>query len=366
MFAKVSPSLSRPAVRPKADSERNWSSRGPATERCHAELKRDLAPAPSGLDFSFSRVRVHADANGVSSTLVAQAARAGTTLTSRYWSSDATPVTEPVYQTPPPGVNPLPPAPAPAGGCATPFAGVSFALAHATGSSRTPGAKFTSGTDAARHPLISVNAVGPVHYTPDVTITAPSAAVAADFEAGLIQNVMSSDRRAIYSTGVSVITAPATPPPLKDGAPSSSGVNDVDFAENGGGHPNILGSFKASGDTVSLVLPDAPGGPAWLNLEDDPAWHPPYADATLKRYLQHDTFRTWVGVRHKPTGCVRTIHHIDWETNWDLAVGTPIAVFSPGWWTTNTSDVTVTNGNGSPAYIRGGHVPADGISRDLK
>lgn len=290
-----------------------------------------------------------------------------------FWSTGAARPDEPVWDSPPPAPSTPPvqpaqqPAPAPAPNpCATAFTGVTFAVTGATGAALTPGASARFAVDANRNPVVDMRARGPVSYTPTVTITAPSAAVAANYQAGLIQNVLSSDRRAIYVGPAVVHTRPSTAPPLKDGAPRSSGMYDDDFAENGTGHPNILGTFTASGSSVSLVLPDAPGGPAWLDLMDDPAWHPPWAGTKLDRFVNNDTFRTWVGVRHIPTGCVRTIHHIDWNTNWDLDVTVPAFGGAPSaTFTTNVNDVTTANGNGSPAYIRGGPVPADGITREV-
>jgi hypothetical protein len=208
-------------------------------------------------------------------------------------------------------------------------------------------------------PFVALRGIAPAGYTPQVTAVGPNAS---DYEAGLIQNVLTGTRNAVYDSGVTVGTTPATLP-IKDGAPSSSGMYDVDFAENGTGHPGILVGFTASGSQASLALPDTPGGGAFLNLWDESACVGPYRQARLTRLRYNDTFRTWVGVRHKPTGCVRTIHHIDWETDWTLGVGSGPTTAPSLTFTANNINVTQTNGNGAPAYIRGGPVPADGITK---
>jgi len=149
------------------------------------------------------------------------AARVAYTTQATYWEASSDP-TEPYYQGPPtagPTPGPAPPVtPAPAN-CAAAFTGVSFTVAGAAGAARTPGAAATLGVDGSGNRLVSMNATGPVTYTPTVTIAAPSAAVAANYEAGLIQNVLTSDRRAIYSTGTVVTTAPSTAPRSRTAPP---------------------------------------------------------------------------------------------------------------------------------------------------
>ena len=80
--------------------------------------------------------------------------------------------------------------------------------------------------------------------------------------------------------------------------------------------------------------------------------------AILEKLTVIDTLRTWVGVRHKPSGCVKTIHHIDWNTDWEATVTTAngmstLALPKKG------INVTTANGDGSPQFIQGAPVPAD-------
>lgn len=244
----------------------------------------------------------------------------------------------------------------PAANCSNAFDDHTFTLSGQTGSGANPAAQ-ASNVSVRNLPFVSLRGIAPASYTPTVTIAGPNAL---NYEAGLIQNVLTGTRNAIYDTGVVISTQPSTLP-IKDGAPRASGMYDVDFAENGQGHQGVLVRFTTDGSSAALRLPDTPGGGGFLHLQDDSTCAGPYQAARLTRLRYNDTFRTWVGVRHRPTGCVRTIHHIDWETDWDLTVGgggTPALTF-----TSNAINVTESNGNGSPAYIKGGPVPADGITK---
>lgn len=252
------------------------------------------------------------------------------------------------------------------GGCPAPSrttrttSAVTFTLQNQTGTSTDPAATAAV-VSAGGKDAVQFRGTAAAGYTPEVTISAPDDATARDYEAGLIQNVLTTDRVFTYTPSGTVRTTLPTIP-IKDGAPSSSGLYDAVFAENGGGHPGVLEMFTTNGATVNLNLPDTPGDFAFVSLSDEPSCSAPVAVATLARLRIHDTFRTWVGTRNRTSAAVTTHHHIDWETNWEATV----AVTGGTATVTHVSrsiDVTEANGDGSPAYISGGSVPADIVTR---
>ncbi len=243
------------------------------------------------------------------------------------------------------------------GACATNFMGIIFSLANQTGSGRTPGARRRAVMMGGGSIGIRVEALGPVNYEPEVTITVPLPLLvsASDFEVGLIGNLLGSTRESTYSNGHVVrITVPFFP--IKDGVSATHAQFDSVYLRTGA---PIRGNFVISGDTVSLRMDDAPGSFAFVNLQDDPVCAPGAGVATMTNMEINDSFRTWVAVRHIPSGCVLALHHIDWESDWQLAVtvlggGAITAAF-----TTNAINVTQANGNGSPAFVSGARVPND-------
>ena len=264
-------------------------------------------------------------------------------------------VTNTTGNAPPENIGPIPsPRPGVGGGCSQHFAttGVTFTLANQTGVG--VGAAALVGIAPGPPATLVFRGVTPPTYVPDITITAPSNATAQEYEVGLIQNELAETVNYIYDGGGQVNSN--MPTPIKDGAPLSSGAYHTIFAENGTGHPNILGQFTASGNTQGLVLPDIPSDSGAVNIQNVPSCVGPLAAQTLNSAVVQISFRTWVGVRHIPSGCVEKLHHIDWSTNWSAtlnATGTAL--------TTRASPINVTtpNGNGSPNYIQGGQVPAD-------
>ena len=148
------------------------------------------------------------------------------------------------------------------------------------------------------------------------------------------------------------------PVPLKDGAPKGSGVEDDVFAENGKGHPGVLVGFSTKGDTAALKLPDTPGGFAFINLTDNSVCAGSKVNGTMTGMTFKDSFRTWTGVRHKPSKCIKTIHHIDWDIDWSATVN---GAASPPTHsvTSEALNVTEPNGDGSPTFVSGGKVPAE-------
>ena len=251
--------------------------------------------------------------------------------------------------------GPVPgPRPAPAVGCDAPFAGVTFALAAATGTGVAPAANIRVVKQGGRDFLFMQGIAHP-SYRPQITITAPFAAAATNFEAGLIQNLLFDSVIYTYTGGTQVITAL---PPIKDGAPLASGVYDPVFAENGGGQAGVLLPFTGTPSTVTLDLPDVPSDGAFINALDNPQCTGGQAAGRMSRGTLVDEFRTWVGVRHRPSGCVRTLHHIDWRTEFDVLILSFLSRTIPVT-VTNAITVSVANGNGAPLFIQGGPVADD-------
>jgi len=257
------------------------------------------------------------------------------------------------------GVGPVPttgptpaPRPAPAPSCDLRFTSITFALANQVAAGVANPAVIAI-TRVAGKPALILRGATPPTYQPRVTITAPSDARAQEFEAGIIQNILSDTVRFTYTTGVTLRST--LPTPLKDGAPLSVGVYDTVFVENGVGD---LETFTGTGATVQLDLQDTPKDAAFVNLLDNAQCALGQPAGTLTNAIVRSEFRTWIGVRHKPTGCVRTIHHIDWHTDYSATVN---GAATPPTRTivTNAIKVTQPNGNGSPSFIQGGHVPED-------
>jgi hypothetical protein len=247
-----------------------------------------------------------------------------------------------------------PPKSAPTG-CDASFAGVSFALSDQVASGVSPAVTFLLGA-VGGHDGLAMRGIAPAAYSPKITITAPSDDKAKEFEVGIIQNLLSERLEYTYTAGGPLHST--LPTPIKDGAPRSSGIYDEVFAENGGGGPGILESFSANGSTLNLNLPDTPSDFAFINLGDNPECVGSGQAGTMTNALFNDAFRTWVGVRHKQSGCVRTIHHINWNTDWSASVD---GAATPPTFTVISEAIVVTesNGDGSPRFIQGGDVPAD-------
>jgi hypothetical protein len=150
------------------------------------------------------------------------------------------------------------------------------------------------------------------------------------------------------------------PTPIKDGAPLSSGLYDAVFARSA--RPGFLEDFTGNGATANLSFFDTPGTGVFIDLLANTACRRPLPPATMTSMTMHEEFRTWVGVRHRASGCVRTLHHIDWNLVWSanvtIAGGTPKAAI-----TSNVINVTEANGNGKPQFIQGGQVAEDAAHR---
>ena len=254
---------------------------------------------------------------------------------------------------PPATIGPLPgPRPAPEPGCDAPFAGVTFAVANATASGTSPAANIRIVLSGGR-PFLFMQGVNSAVWQPEVTITAPDDPTAREFEVGFIQNLLTERVEYDYSTGAQVVST--VPTPIKDGAPLSTGAYHAVFVETGALNPRAREDFTANGDTRRLDWEDVPSDGAFINLLDNPQCTPPLASATMLTAAFIDSFRLWLAVRHRPSGCVLPLHHVDWDLNWQAVVagGTTVTVAS------NVINVTVASGDGRPAFIQGGQVPGD-------
>jgi len=258
---------------------------------------------------------------------------------------------------PPQITGPVPgPLPAPHATCDTPYAGVTFDLANQVGTGVTP-AVAMSIVVAGGHDALRMQGIASANYNPDITIHAPNNARAQEFQVGFASNLLSEFVEYFYTTA-SVLRS-TLPTPTKDGRPLSSGQYDPVYVETPSAGVNEL--FAANGDIRHLSWPDVPSEFAFIHLLDNPecAALPAAGDLATAAFI--DTFRTWVVVRHMPSGCTRALHHIDWDLNWQAiinmtAAGPTINVVS------DVINVTEGDGDGTPAFIQGGQVPDDLIA----
>lgn len=238
-------------------------------------------------------------------------------------------------------------APLGASGCDQHFTGVTFALANQAASSVASPATFTIAT-VGGDDFLAMRGNTPIDYQPEVTITAPTNADAANFRVGFVQNLLTSHRVAAYSAGAQVSTVVPTLP-IKDGAPTD--YNPI-FVTNL--NATIVEDFAATGQTVHLRWPDVPSDGNFIDLLDNPSCAGSgLAAQTMESMFMLDTFRTWVVVQHRPSGCVRSLHHVDWHLSW-------LALITAGPTVTtviNMNIVTEPNGDGTPGFIQGGDVP---------
>lgn len=250
-------------------------------------------------------------------------------------------------------IGPVPgPRPAPAAGCDTRFTGIAFTLANQVATPAAPAANIAIVLAGGR-PFLRMRGTAPANYQPHITIAAPSDARAQEFEVGFISNVLTTNRDANFPGGHRLHTQ--VPTPIKDGAPLASGDYDSIFVQVPA--PAIRENFAVNGATVNLNWPDTPADGAFVNLPDNAACAA-FPTGAMTDMVMNDTFRTWVAVRHRPSGCVRTIHHIDWNLLWSATVnaGVPLPVATV---TSNVINVTQPNGDGTPSFIQGGRVPGD-------
>jgi peptidoglycan hydrolase-like protein with peptidoglycan-binding domain len=250
-------------------------------------------------------------------------------------------------------IGPLPgPRPAPAAGCNAPFTGVTFTLANqiAAGVANSVAIGIAGGN-------LVMQGTHPANYQPRITINAPNDAKAREFRVGFISNMLSDTVLHTFSSGARIQSV--MPMPIKDGAPLSSGNYDAIFVEALA--PGDVQDFTANGNTANLTWPDTPSESVSVDLLANAPCNPPLAPATLTNALMIDTFRTWVAVRHMRTGCVKPLHHIDWNINWAARVNTVGGVHSAVPVST-ALNVTQTNGDGSPAFVQGGPVANDLIA----
>jgi hypothetical protein len=247
-------------------------------------------------------------------------------------------------------IGPVPgPLRAPASGCDRPFAGVKFALEDQVAKGVSPAATIRIVRLAGKD-VVEMQGRTSAHYRPSVTITAPDDKTAMQFQVGFIQNLLSVDRSAIYDRGTVVRTVVPTLP-IKDGEPLASGKYDPVFMEA------VTDKFSENDETVDLRFQDNPRSENFINLLDNPSCVSPSPEI-VSSVIMRDQFRTWLAVRHQPSGCVKALHHMDWNLLWSAIVTMlgNIPVLSV---TSNVINVTVASGDGRPSFLQGGPVAND-------
>jgi peptidoglycan hydrolase-like protein with peptidoglycan-binding domain len=239
--------------------------------------------------------------------------------------------------------------------CDAPFKGVTFTLANQVATGANPSVSLSDVVVGGKH-VLQMRGIAQANYNPRITVNAPNNAKAQEFQVGFPSNMLSDVMEYVFSNGIKIRTT--LPFPIKDGVGLSSGQYDPVFVMSL--TPTILMDFPANGTTINLAWPDRPQDFAFVNLQDNPQCAGQPSPATLVRAFMIDRFRTWVAVRHRPSGCVRALHHIDWDINWAATVAVPAAGGASTVTPTSTAlNVTVPNGNGSPSFIQGGLVPDD-------
>ncbi len=245
--------------------------------------------------------------------------------------------------------GPLPGArPTPATSCDDRFSSIGSMVTNATGAGASPAANVTVELDGSK-PFMKIAGANPAKFQPRVTILAPSDAAAAKFEVGFISSVQSLKREAHYRDGSTVRdTLPKLP--IRDAFPRSKGVYDAVFVESA--TPHVLETFRTKYATVNLIWPDTPSDFFYLDLVNEASCAGGKKNSVMKDVVMHDDFRTWVAMRHKPSGCVHPLHHIDWtylvEADADLSGSSPKPLVK-----SNKITVTEPNGDGSPKFIQG-------------
>ena len=233
-------------------------------------------------------------------------------------------------------------------GCDRHFAGVTFTLANQVAASVTPGADIRVAGPAGNRSM-RMRGITPITYTPRITITAPSNAAASNFRVGFVQNLLTSFRQANYNLGSTVARVVATP--IKDGDPNN--YHPIFVTQLAA---NLVQDFATTGQAITLTWPDVPADSFFIELLDNAACVGPRLAQQMTAMSMIDTFRIWTVVQHRPSGCVRSLHHVDWMLSWIAGVNaaaTPPTVFV----VMNVNSVTVANGDGTPAFIQGGEVP---------
>ena len=195
--------------------------------------------------------------------------------------------------------------------------------------------------------VVSLAAVNPVTYTPQVNIQDLTGRAPLDkFEVGLVQNILSINSEGRYSSGEIVHEQPLGPLPQRDGAPPHDPFAHELFMST---REKELGRFSVLRREVGLELGDVPGIGFFENL----ATHllcPGLKQGTLRHMTGRHRFRTWVVVRFdENNGCMKKLHHIDWQMDWSAAVN-PDNV--------ERSAMTVTaQGSGRPVMVIGDVLP---------
>jgi peptidoglycan hydrolase-like protein with peptidoglycan-binding domain len=244
------------------------------------------------------------------------------------------------------------PAPDPLGaaGCDRHFAGVTFTLGNQVAAGVAPGADIRV-VVVGGQPLLRMRGIAPIVYRPQITIAAPNDPSAGNFRIGFVQNLLTSFRQAAYSGGARASTVVPTLP-IKDGDP-----NDYHPIFVTGPHAAIVEDFATAAQSINLTWPDTPADGKFINLLDDGACAAAgLPGQQMTGMTMVDSFRIWVVVQHRPSGCVRALHHVDWLLAWLATVNAATAPPTVNV-LVNRNVVTQPNGSGNPGFIQGGPVP---------
>jgi hypothetical protein len=236
--------------------------------------------------------------------------------------------------------------------CDQHFNGIAFALANQVASGvASPAAMGIA--NVGGQDLAVMEGRNPINYDPQITIAAPSNAAASNFRVGFSQTLLTSNRVANYDGGATVRSVVPILP-IKDGDPRDYHPIYVTNLV-----PTVVEDFAVAGQTINLDWPDIPSNSFFVNLLDNPSCVGSALPAQVMTSMQmFDTFRIWVVVQHRPSGCVRALHHVDWHLDWFATVAnagagpTMTAV-------RNVLVVTEPNGNGAPRFVQGGPVPGE-------
>jgi hypothetical protein len=203
----------------------------------------------------------------------------------------------------------------------------------------------------------------PNFYTPNFKIDTTAAApndpqrqdtIAADFEAGHVQNLTANNVVAIYNDGSRVEHRVDPLPMLDRVSPGDPGAHPLFISG-----PN---SFTANGSQVSVGLDDIPNWSAaigilnWVPKPQNPNNALISPNAKLKQVIHQAEFTTWFCARHKPTGQIKRLHYVKWKTDYSLQKSIT------GGWRVKPGRITMVLDDGQgegPQPVFGGPLPND-------
>jgi hypothetical protein len=218
-----------------------------------------------------------------------------------------------------------------------------------------PGKAVVENEDVPANAVIGLISTSALPFKPKITIHTDPAndhAKAKEYEVGFAQAVLERVQEATYVNAGTVFLVPQTP--VKDGA----GGNKYDpvFVKKPPS-PGEVQPFTHDGETITLTMTDQPSQflPYSLALLG-PILPPNTPNAKMAAIVYKMKLRTWIVVRHIPTGCLKRLRHIDWEIDYKAAPselnGKVQAVIDPA----HSSMKCTAAGDGSPSLLIGGPV----------